>query len=293
MTLSLSSPWTFGKLRAMELVRRIWKEMTQDRIFDSAAALSYYLMLSFFPFLIFFLTILALISPGVDKPSLLDSLLAMAGQVVPAKAFFPIAVAVERLALNSNGGLLTFGLAGTLWAAASGVMSIMDGLDRAYEVKETRSFLLKGAIAIALTIGFTILAILGAGLFVAGDAVGNLLAHLVNARWAAWTGTALSLMFGLAAMIAGFGLMHYFGPNVKRDDRYFFTPGSVFGILLFLIASFGLSIYIRVSGSFGSSVYGAFGGVIVLLLWLYFLGLAILIGGELNSEIAKASNRST
>jgi len=272
-------------LKAPELIRRTWGEMNTDRIFDSAAALAYYLLLASFPLLIFVVSLMT----SVTSQHLLDSLLGVLGHVMPADAYRLIAHAAIKLEHEPTGTLVTIGLLGTLWSASSGIASIMDGLNRAYEVEESRSFLKRRSISIALTLGLTLLSILGAGLLVASDKIGELLSKNFPYTWTGWAGTLLSIVSGLVAMLAGFGLMHYYGPNLKGRRRYFFTPGSLIGILLFLLASVGLSEYIRLSGGFGEQVYGAFGGVIVLLLWLYFLGLAILIGGELNSEITKAS----
>jgi membrane protein len=284
---SVASSWDFGGLNALSLLRRTWKEMNEDRIFDSAAALAYYLLLSSFPLLIFIVSLMV----AVASQNMLNSLLGQLAHVMPADAYRLIYIAASRLTNEPTGGLLTVGLLGTLWSASSGIASIMDGLNRAYEVEETRSFVTRRALSIALTVGLTLLTILGAGMLVASDKIGAWLSHAFDSTWTNWAGMLLSIVSGMAAMVAGFGLIHYFGPNLKARRKSFFTPGSIIGILLFLLASFGLSEYIRISGGFSSKVYGAFGGMIVLLLWLYLLGLAILIGGELNSEIAKASSR--
>jgi membrane protein len=287
MNQSFPSPWDFGALTAPELMRRTWTDMNNDRIFDSAAALAYYLLLASFPLLIFVVSLMT----SLASQHLLESLLGVLGHVMPADAYRLIAHASLKLEHEPTGGLVTIGLIGTLWSASSGIVSIMEGLNRAYEVEESRSFVKRRAISIALTVGLTLLTILGAGMLVASDKIGELLSHAFPYTWTDWAGMLLSIVSGMAAMVAGFGLIHYFGPNLKARRKYFFTPGSIIGIFLFLLASFGLSEYIRISGGFSSKVYGAFGGVIVLLLWLYFLGLAILIGGELNSEITKASKR--
>ena len=278
----------------MELLKRVWKEINEDFIFDSAAALAYYWLLSVFPLLIFLITILSLIpsaSPG--HPALLDSLLIAAGRFMPGKAFFFIAVAAERLAHHAAGGLLTIGFVATLWSASSGVSSLMAALNRAFEVPETRSFIKRSLLAIALTIGLTLLAVLGAILLMASDVVGNWVQNQTGFTWAAWIGSALSAVCGLAALIAGFGVMYYFGPSNSQEEKHFFTPGLAVSTVLFLIASAGLSIYVRISGGFSSAVYGVFGALFILLLWLFVLGLAILFGGEIDSEILKAMGTKT
>jgi membrane protein len=283
------SIWHFGGLTPLELIRRIWKEVNQDFIFDSAAALSYYWILSVFPLLIFLVSMFSLIPSGAEaKSPLLNSLLAMGGRVMPGKAFFLIAVAAERLSLHARGGLLTLGFLATLWSASTGVSSLMAALNRAYEIPERRSFLKRSILSIVLTVALTVLAVVGAALLMASDLIGTWFQH--HAAGVAWIGSILSVICGLAALLAGFGIMYYYGPSLAKQHRQFFTPGLVIAILLFLIASAGLSIYLRLSSGFSSPVYGVFGALIILLLWLYVLGLAILLGGEINSEIWKASN---
>ena len=285
MKQSYTSPWKFGEVSALHLLRRTWKEMSKDRIFDSSAALAYYLLLASFPLLIFVVSLMM----AVESQRMLNSFLGQLGNIMPGDAYRLIFIAANRLSDAPSGSLVTIGLIGTLWSASSGIASIMDALNRAYDVEETRSFVKRRAISIALTAGLTLLTILGAGMLVACDKIGAVLSHAFPTTWTDWAGMLLSMVVGIVALVVGFGLIHYFGPNLKARRKYFFTPGSIIGIFLFLLASFGLSEYIRISGGFSSKVFGAFGGVIVLLLWLYFLGLAILMGGELNMEITKAS----
>ena len=282
------SLWHLGGLRPTELFKRIWKEINEDFIFDSGAALAYYWLLSIFPLLIFLITILSLIPSASGNVPLLDSLLNAAGRIMPGKAFFFIALAAERLAKHATGGLLTIGFVATLWSASSGVSSLMSALNRAYEIPETRSFIKRSLLAIGLTIGLTLLAVLGAALLVASDIVGKWIHQQTGLAGTDWIGGTLSALCGLAALVAGFGVMFYFGPSHAKAERRFVTPGLVTSVVLFLIASTALSIYVRISGGFSSAVYGVFGALFILLLWLYVLGLSILLGGELNSEIWKA-----
>src|SRR6185312_6947251 len=106
--------------------------------------------------------------------------------------------------------------------------------------------------------------------------------------WFSSVGTIMNYVLGVALMVTGFELLFYFGPNIKGQKWRWISPGSVLGVIIFIAASAGFSLYIRFGGSY-SNTYGSIGAVIILLLWLYLLGIGILLGGEVNSEIAKAA----
>jgi membrane protein len=164
----------------------------------------------------------------------------------------------------------------------------MDGLNRAYEVKETRSFVKKRLVALGLTFGLAALTILGAALLVGSDKVATYLADTTHLPWMTTAGTVMGSLLGLFFMFAGLELVFYMGPNVKDQSWKWISPGSLIGVVIFVIVSFGFSQYLRFSNSYNAT-YGSIGGVIILMLWLYYLGLAIVIGGEVNSVIARAA----
>ena len=279
-----TSPWELGGLALPELLKRTWTEISNDDGWDSAAALGYYFLFALFPMLLFLMSILVAFS----STALMDTLLGAIGRTMPWDAYRLLAEEIKKIISQSTGALITFGMLGTLWAASSGVVSIMDALNRAYEVRETRSFVKRHLMALGLTVALAMLAILGAGLLVACDRIAVLLYEWLPLPWMKGFGIAFGIVGGLAGMFIGLEIMFYFGPNVENPKWYWATPGSLAAVVIWIAISFGFSEYLRFGTSY-SVTYGSIGGVMVLMLWLYILGLAIVIGGEMNSEIAKAA----
>jgi membrane protein len=190
---------------------------------------------------------------------------------------------------NSGGGKLTLGLILALWAGAGGMSSLMSGLNAAYNVRDGRPWWKKRLIAIALTLGISILVIAALFIVVAGGSVAEFVGaklSLAGITVIAWK--IVQWPVALAFIILAFALIYYFGPDLKEQHWYWITPGSLIGVLLWLATSFGFRVYLHFFNSY-SKTYGSLGAVIILLLWFYVTGLSFLIGGEINSEIEHAA----
>ena len=280
-----NGPFDLGGLTVVELGKRVWAEMTADNVWDAAAQLGYYFLLAMFPLLIFMLSLVALV-PNYD---LIGSLLGTLQSVMPASAYELMGAEIQRILTTSNGGLLTFGMLGTIWAASSGVVSLVGTLNRAYEVEDTRGFFKLRLTAIGMTVALVVLLITGGVLITAGDAIVEWGTGLLGLDAVARVvGTAISYALGLALLFVALEVVYYFGPDVDDQKWHWVTPGSLVGVLLFVAASIGFTLYLRFNDSY-SVTYGSIGAVIVLMLWLYLLGLSIVVGAEVNSEIAIAA----
>lgn len=254
------------------------QEIGDDNVFNGAAALGFYLTLAIFPAIILLMTIIPYLPvDNVDK-AIMDLL----GQALPPEAFGMVEGVVTEVTREQRGGLLSFGLLGTLWAASSGMIAIMDQLNITYDVKEARSFVRARATAIILSLLFGLLVIGAFSLIVLGgviqDWIGNrfgfsdaLLTFFVVFRW---------IMIVLALLL-GFAIIYRYAPNVEQKFM-FITPGSVLGVTLLIIVSLGFAFYTSNFADY-SATYGSIGAVIILMLWLYIAGLVILIGSEINS----------
>src|SRR5947209_2306172 len=130
------SPWKLGGLSIGELLKRTWKETNDDNAYDSAAALGYYFLFALFPMLILLLTIMVTTNSTV----LLDRTLSLLSHIMPGDSYKLITSEMPIITRQSKGGILTFGILIAVWSASSGVVSVIDGLNRAYEVKDDRSF---------------------------------------------------------------------------------------------------------------------------------------------------------
>lgn len=279
-----TSPWKLGGLTLTQLAKKLWQEMQRDGIFDVAAILGFYFFLALFPMLIFLVSGLSYIS----TPALMNKILSFAANSMPSDAYRIVSEQMTNIVQQSKGGLLTFGAIATLWSASSGVTSVMDGLNRAYDVEDERSFIKKRGLSLGITLGLALLTVLGATILVGSDKVSELLQSWSGIKAIGVFGSIVGALLGLGFMFTGLEVVYYYGPNVRDQKWSWITPGSLLGVVIFLAVSFGFSEYLRFSNSYNVT-YGSIGGIIILMLWLYYLGVAILAGGEVNAIIALAA----
>ena len=264
---------------------RVWNEMNRDDIFGDAAKLAYYFLLALFPLLIFLTSAIGMIVSGTSMRQTLFQYLA---RVMPSSAFQLIDSTMLEVTNSSSAGKLSFGLLLALWAASNGMGAITEALNTAYDVEETRAWWKRRLAAVLLTVGLSVLIIAALALVIGGGRLADYLAAVFGFSSAfTWTWKILQWPLALAFMLTAFALIYYFAPDVRDQHWMWITPGAVIGITLWLLASFGLKSYLHFFNSY-STTYGTLGAVIILMLWLYLTGAAILIGGEVNSEIENA-----
>jgi membrane protein len=197
-----------------------------------------------------------------------------------------------EISAASGGGKITFGILATLWAASNGMGAITQALNVAYNVKESRPWWKQRLTAVSLTIALSVL-IISALLIVL---YGGLIADHIAGRYGfgdffTLTWKIIQWPIALAFMLFSFALIYYFAPDLHEQKWTWVTPGSVIGVGLWLLISFGLRTYLQYFNSY-SKTYGSLGAVIILMLWLYLTGVAILIGGEVNSDLEDLAARS-
>jgi membrane protein len=277
------SSWKLGGLGWGELAKRVWGQINEDDIFGNAAKLSYYFLLALFPLLLFVTTMLGYFADAGSQ--LRTELLHVLSTVIPADASSLIFKTVNEVQEHAGGGKLSFGILATLWAASNGMGALTDALNVAYEVRETRPWWKSRLIAVALTIVLSVL-ILSALVLVL---FGGHIAVWIAAHWSfgavfvtAWK--VLQWVVVLAFVLLAFALMYYFAPDVHTRRWQWIAPGTIIAVVLWLVVSFAFRLYLHFFNSY-SATYGALGAVIILMLWFYLTGAAILVGGEINSEI--------
>jgi membrane protein len=270
---------------AGEFLKKLARRYTDNAVGDRAAQLSYYFLFALFPAL-FFLVTLAAYLPVKGS---LDEALARLNDVVPAQAMKIIREQLTQLATRQRPHFLWIGVALALWSASRGVDAVRTALNLSYDVKESRPFWKTQGLAILMTVGTGGVMMLAlAGMAVGGNAGLWLADHLHVDRiyaviwsWSRFPLTALAVMFVIA-------VLYYFLPDVKQEWR-FITPGSMMGTMLWLIASYGFSVYVTNFGSYDKT-YGSIGGVMVMMTWLYLTGLIFILGGEINAVLEHASD---
>lgn len=281
------SLWTLSGLSWKRMTARVWNEMNNDDVFGDAAKLAYYFLLALFPLLIFLTSVIGLIIGS--GTSMRDALFQYLSRVMPSSAFQLIDSTILEVTRASSAGKLSFGLLATLWAASNGMGAITEALNTAYDLKETRPWWKQRLVAVSLTVGLSVL-IIGALALVIG---GGRLADYLEAAFGlssvfsiAWK--VLQWPIALAFMLLAYAAIYYFAPDFRDQDWKWITPGSVIGVVLWLLVSFALKGYLHFFDSY-SKTYGSLGAVIVLMLWLYLTGLSVLIGGEVNAEVENAA----
>jgi membrane protein len=280
------NPWKLGGMGWKELARRVWRETQKDQILGRAAQLAYYLILALFPALLFLTAFVGLLPLEEVMPELFRHL----ADVMPADALSVVQRYLQQVVEGSGTGILSLGVLGALWASSSGITSIMDTLNAVYNVEDTRPFWKSRLIAIAMTVGLAGFIIASTILVLYGEAIGRWVADFVGLGWLfvlGWVIVQWPLVIGL--MLFAIGTVYYVAPCVKQDWRWV-IPGSVFAVVTWLAVSLVFKFYVENFGNYNAA-YGSIGGMIVLLLWFYLSGVALLVGGEINAEIAKEATK--
>jgi membrane protein len=263
-----------------EVSKRTWAEILNDDVFGRAAQLAYYFFLALFPFLIFVIASLSVFGAADRGRELLFRFFA---EALPPPAFNLVAKTFDEIIRSSGPLKMSFGIAASLWSASMGMGAIMDTLYAAFGVKETRSLFKQYAVAMGLTVGIALLLVISAVIVVFGDTIINALSpgNIIAIAWkiAQWP-------LVLALILLAFAITYYFAPNVPNRRWHWLTPGAILGVILWMAVSFGLRVYLHFFSTY-SVAYGSLGAVIVLLLWFYLSGVAVLSGAVLNAVLEK------
>jgi len=267
-----------------QLFTRTLKEAWADDLLNLAAQQAYYFFFALFP------AILALISIASFFPieNLMDEIVTMLSRVAPGEVTTIVTEQITQIANTNAGGVLTFAFLFTLWSSSNAVLSLTSTLNAAYDITEGRQWWKVRLTALGLTLGLALFVLVSMTLIVAGPAFAERIADTMNLGSTfvtVWSVLRWPIVFVLVA--TAIALLYYYGPDAEQDWVWI-TPGSILATLLWLAISLGFKLYLARFGSYNET-YGVIGGVMVLMLWFYFSGVAILIGAELNAEIEHAS----
>jgi membrane protein len=265
--------------------------MIANDVLGRAAALAYYCLFALFPLILIMMTLFGMFVS--QRGELQDNLFSYFAGVVPPESFQLLRKVAVELATHASGWKLIIGIVSALWCVSGAIGAMIDSLNLAYHVRETRSLLKVRAIAFGLSVLITILLLLAMSMALAGGhfvdwfGSGFQLHPMIVAVWKALRWPAVVLFITMSC-----SLIHYCGPNLRKCHRgIWLSPGSVFGLLVLFGGSFAFRIYLHFSDTYSAS-YGSLGAVMILLVWLYVAGLAYLIGGEINAEIERAEEAS-
>jgi membrane protein len=281
------------KRRIWELVLCIWKSTSADRVFGHAAELGFYFLFALFPTLLCGASILGLVARSAHQIS--DKLLEYLALVLPTSALASVLSTFNETAAVATSGKLTFGSIAAIWSASVGVSALQDTLNVVFRLDERRSYFVARLDAIILTIVLTVLIGSALGCMFAGDFAAALIEHRLSFA-------VLSIVAGIAARVVAwvasacilalsFATIYYWAPDWRGRHWRWHTPGIVLAIAGWLMASFGLRIYLHFFNSY-TVTYGSLGAVIVLLIWFYFSGLMLLLGAEVDMAMNNAGRGS-
>src|ERR1700736_1301734 len=274
-----------ARLSFTKLARRVWHDIDKDDMLGNSAKLSYYFLLALFPLLIFVSALLGLAKTGGQ---ILDHLLEYSRPVLPHGAWQLVVDTLTQIRAGAGSGKLSFGLIAALWAASSGMSAVMNGLNRAYGVTEARPWWKSQIVSVILTIALAVFIISALLIVLAGDLIGDFLASRLGLEsffHSAWAIVQWPIV--LAFVLLAFTLLYRFAPDLNGLQWLHTIPGAVVAVVLWLLISLLFKVYLHFFNSYGAT-YGSLGAVIILMLWLYLTGAAILIGGAVNSAIVGA-----
>ena len=284
----MASRWKLPNgLTSRALVKRLGERIEEDNVLGRSAQLSYYFLLALFPFLLFLTTLLGYFTRS--GPHLRNNLLSFLRTMMPASASELIQTTIDEIGKSAGGGKLTVGILATLWAASSGVGAISESLNFANNVRETRPWWKTRLIAVALTIALSILIVVALVLLFFGGEIGERVAAKLGYGTAfSFASRLLQWPLGLGFALLAFSLIYYFAPNLNQRRWRWITPGTITAVFLWSLASFAFRLYLHFFNSY-SATYGSLGAVIIMMLWFYFTGAAILIGGEIDCALEEAA----
>lgn len=260
------------------LLKHLYEKIKDDEITGLAAQLAYYFLLSIFPLLIFTITLLPYF------PVTTDDIINMLAAYVPDESMNLLESSLMTVMENRNGGLLSFGILATIWSASNGINAIIRALNHAYDVEESRSFIVSRSLALVLTVAMIIVVVVSLLLPIFGKMILGLIFDILGFE-PSYLYTLLRWTVSIAITTFVFTMLYWLGPDKKIPLKSAW-PGALFASVGWALSSLAFSFYVNSVANY-SATYGSLGGLIVLMLWFYISGLVIIVGGEINAVLAK------
>jgi membrane protein len=264
------------------LAKKVVKEVMDDNVLGLAAGTAYYFFFSLFPIFLFLAPLLSLVG---NERETFSSVMQYLSQVVPGEAYTLMQNVVASVVFSEDApGLVSIGALLALWAGSNIFNALMDALNNAYNVKETRPWWKRKLMAMAAVIVSGLIVVTATVVLLAGDKIVDWvgdrigLGEIARVLW-----TAVPIPLALAALIAlAWGVLTFL-PNVRQNLRHSLV-GAVVTTALWLIVTLAFRFYVQNFGNYNAT-YGTIGAVIVLLTWMYLAMVTVLIGGEVASEL--------
>ena len=274
---------SLGELK--DALLRTYDDIEDHHTLQMAAALSYYFVMSLFPSLI----VLSAIVTYLPVPDLFNHALNLMAIFIPPDSMGIVKKVLADVVTPNRTAFLSIGLVGTLWAASGGFAAAIEALNIAYDVQETRPFWKTRPLSIGLAVLIGLLLITALAVIV-GPQFGIWLSGRLHMSllWQ-WLWPYIHWTISIGFTVIAVEVLYFLAPNVKQ--RFFATlPGAILAVGCWIGLSYLLGIYFRSFANFNKT-YGTLGAAIALMVWLYWTGFAMLVGAELNAELAKKTEK--
>ena len=263
----------------VEYIKDISRKFNYNEINSKAAEMSFYLLLSMFPFLIFTISIIVYIPTFHLNKSILTI-----RNILPESVFTIILSIINSAIDNKSLGFLILSFVFTLWTSSRGIRSLIRWMNKSYKVKETRSFFKVCIISFIFTISISVLIFSSIILLIYGELIGYFIFNIIGLNSIfIYIWNILRYIVGISTFIIILFNLYKYTPNkkIKTEDV---IPGSIIAALVWLFISFFYSYYTNNYSNY-EVIYGSIGGIIVLITWLYLSSGSILIGLEVNVRL--------
>jgi membrane protein len=285
---SAESPQDIPARGWLDIAKRLKERISRSRLSIIAAGVAFYALMAIPPALIALVSLYGLM---FDPQQVVDQIRALSG-ILPAEATDVLAGQLTDVASSDRTALgvgSAVAILVALWSSSSGMRTLMQALNVAYEEEETRGTIRFYATALVLTLLAIVGALVAIALVVAVPAAMQILGLGAFAKVAATVATLLILAGG---MLAGLAVVFRYGPSRTKPKWRWSTPGAIFATLMWIIGSALFSLYVANFSSYNET-YGSMGAIVILLTWLLLTAYVILIGGELNAEMERQTARDT
>jgi membrane protein len=264
---------------------RTFREFKADNLTDWAAALTYYGVLAIFPAVIALISIVGLVGHSATQP-----LISNLGKFAPGTARQMFTSVIDGLARSRGaaGVLFIVGILGALWSASGYVGAFMRASNAIYDIDEGRPLWMTAPVRLAVTIVMMLLLAAGALAVVITGGLAGQVGKLLGVG-----GTAVTIWdiakWPVLLLVVGimFSILYWASPNVRQPGFHWLSPGGMFAVVVWVIASGLFALYVANFGSYNKT-YGALAAVVIFLVWLWITNVAILLGAELNAELERA-----
>lgn len=277
-------PTDLPRTQVPGVLRRTMREFSADHLTDLAAALTYYGVLAIFPMIIVIISVLGLVGHSATQP-LISNLSKVAPG--PARQIFTSAIRNVESGKGTAGVLFIVGLLGALWSASGYIAAFMRASNVVWDVEEGRPIWKTIPIRVAVTVVTVILLTASAlAVVMTGELakrVGGVLG-LGSSAVTVFDIVKWPIMLVVVSVILA--ILYYLGPNVRQPGVRWVSPGSVLAVAGWIIASAAFAFYVASFSSYNKT-YGALGGVVAFLVWLWITNVVILLGAELNAELER------